>query len=75
VILGQGDQIGQIFHFKLLEIAHILGLFFPSLELALIVTKNRLGYSLGDFFTNSSGHPVPTGHKALFFSIEFPTIS
>jgi hypothetical protein len=25
---------------------------------ALILTKNGLGYTLGDFFTNSSGHPV-----------------
>jgi hypothetical protein len=27
---------------------------------ALIFTKNGLGYILGDFLTNSSGHPVNT---------------
>jgi hypothetical protein len=42
---------------KLLE--H-LGYFSPlSINYALILTKNELGYILGDFFENSSGHPAP----------------
>jgi hypothetical protein len=33
--------------------------FFQSKRCALITTKNGLGYILGDFFTNSSGHTDP----------------
>jgi hypothetical protein len=34
---------------------------FQSIYYALILTKFGLGYILGDFFTNSSGHHAPTG--------------
>jgi hypothetical protein len=33
-----------------------LGYFFPQLWLCINFGKNGLGYILGDFFTNSSGH-------------------
>jgi hypothetical protein len=32
--------------------------FFHGIGYVLILTNNRLGYSLGDFFTLSSGHPA-----------------
>jgi hypothetical protein len=32
-----------------------------SLGYALILAKNGLGYILGEFFSNSSGHPDPEG--------------
>jgi hypothetical protein len=38
----------------------MFGLLFPMYQLFMYVfifTKNGLGYILGDFFTNSSGHP------------------
>jgi hypothetical protein len=37
----------------------------------LILTKNGLGYNLGDFFTNSSGLPGfgPKGTQCLLFDI------
>jgi hypothetical protein len=35
-------------------------MFFRGAGYALILTNNWLGYILGDFFTNSSGHP---GHN------------
>jgi hypothetical protein len=36
---------------------NILGYFFRSKAHVLILTKKWLGYVLGVFFTNSSGHP------------------
>jgi hypothetical protein len=33
----------------------------PHLDYVLILTKNKLGYILGDFFKNSSGHPDGCG--------------
>jgi hypothetical protein len=36
--------------------AHIYGLLFPQLSLCINIGKNRLGYILGNVFTNSSGH-------------------
>jgi hypothetical protein len=36
-----------------------LAYFFHSINYVLNLTKNGLGYTLGDFFTNWSGHPVP----------------
>jgi hypothetical protein len=39
-----------------------------------ILTKNGLGYIVGDFFTNSSGHPVcdalSAKHRELNMSLE-----
>jgi hypothetical protein len=49
--------IGQLF-FLITELAHFFGLLFPQrTSYVFILTKNGLGYILGDFFTNSSGHP------------------
>jgi hypothetical protein len=65
----QGDQIGRIFacwavvysgqvFWKLQNKPQFLGLFCPRPNVrAYIFTINGLGYILGDFFTNSSGHP------------------
>jgi hypothetical protein len=36
----------------------VLGYFFPRKSNVLILTKKRLSYILGAFFTNSSGHPA-----------------
>jgi hypothetical protein len=36
---------------------YICTTFFKSTSNVLILTKSGLGYSLGDLFTNSSGHP------------------
>jgi hypothetical protein len=35
-----------------------LGYLFPQKSSLLILPKNGLGYILGDYFTNASGHPV-----------------
>jgi hypothetical protein len=35
----------------------LLGYFFYGKSYVLILTKNALGYILGESFTNSSGHP------------------
>jgi hypothetical protein len=62
----QGDQIGRIFA----QWATVCFRQFPkndtkspqfwaSFSKILILTKNGLRYILGDFFTNSSGHPGP----------------
>jgi hypothetical protein len=34
---------------------------------AIIVTKHELGYIMGDFFRNSSGHPAACAEKGLLF--------
>jgi hypothetical protein len=65
----QGDQIGRMFAhcaidylrlcFKSTEEALLFGLLFSRSEsYASIFTEHGLGHVLGDFFTNSSGHPV-----------------
>jgi hypothetical protein len=43
---------------QITEIAQIIGLLISTKNYILIMTKNGLGYILGDFFTNVSGHPV-----------------
>jgi hypothetical protein len=66
----QGEQICRIFAYKLGDCFFCFGqrfenygsgtnfgLFVHSNSHVLIFTKNWLGYALGDFFTNSSGHP------------------
>jgi hypothetical protein len=70
----QGDQIGRIF--ALLAIVyfgrfkkncnsspHFCAIFPLRIDYVLNLTKIGLGYILGDFFTNSSGHPA--SHTAL----------
>jgi hypothetical protein len=62
----QGDQIGRnspkwviVYYGQLLEnnrsSPHYCGTYVNA---RLIMTKNGLGNILGDFFTNSSGHPA-----------------
>jgi hypothetical protein len=41
---------------KITKIAHYFGSFFNEKSYVLILRKSELGYILGDFFTNSSGH-------------------
>jgi hypothetical protein len=66
----QGDQIGRIFaHWAIAFVGQFIenyrssanswANFFPSTSCVLILTKNCLCYTLGDFFKNSSGHPGP----------------
>jgi hypothetical protein len=65
---NQGDQIGRIFSqlgivyfkkclFNYISSPHFCASFVISKDYALILTKHELGYTLGDFFTNSSGNP------------------
>jgi hypothetical protein len=48
---------------KLLKQTNFYGFFFHGLRSVIILTKNGLGYILGDFFTNASGHPVLLFHS------------
>jgi hypothetical protein len=66
----QGDRTGRTFAhcaidylhttvFKNTEEALLFGLLFSRSEsYALIFTEHGLGHVLGNFFTNSSGHPA-----------------
>jgi hypothetical protein len=47
--------------------------FFNSTSYVLSLTKNCLGYIVGDFFTNPSGHPAP-GIKQNAIFVANPTI-
>jgi hypothetical protein len=44
--------------FLITETAHIVGLLFPQLRVCTYFGKKGLGYILGDFTANSSGHPA-----------------
>jgi hypothetical protein len=61
--LGDFLPLGQVIALevfsKITEVAHILLLLFYKVKVVYIsfLTKNGLGYILGNFFTNSSGHP------------------
>jgi hypothetical protein len=48
---------------KIPEVAHIFGLFVQMLSLSINVGKKGLDYILGNFFTNSYGHPSGDGGK------------
>jgi hypothetical protein len=61
-LLNQGDQIGRIFfgqYFENHKSNPNFCAYFSEEEIisVLLLRKNGLGYILGDFFTNSSGHP------------------
>jgi hypothetical protein len=43
---------------KITKAANFYGVLFPMVPVIINLTKNGLGYILGDFFTNSSGHPA-----------------
>jgi hypothetical protein len=72
VLTNQGDQIGRIFaDWAAVYFGQFIENFksYPNywasifhdtryVHTYLTFTKNELGYILGDFFTNSSGHPV-----------------
>jgi hypothetical protein len=61
--LGEFSPIGWLFtlgsFLKMTKVAQIYGLHFPNVSATcvLILRKNGLGYLLGAFFANSSGHP------------------
>jgi hypothetical protein len=61
--LVEFSPIGRLFTLgsglKITEVEHIFELptFFHGASYAFILSKNGLGSILGDFFTNSSGHP------------------
>jgi hypothetical protein len=59
--LGEFSPIGRLFSlgifFENYKRANILVYFFRGLNFELILAQNGLGYILGEFFTNSSGHP------------------
>jgi hypothetical protein len=63
--LGEFSSKGQLFtldsFMKITEVDDIFVLLFTrytSVDHVLILTKNGLGYILGVFFTNTSGHPA-----------------
>jgi hypothetical protein len=43
---------------KIAEVTQIFVMLFPRFGLCINFDKNELGYTLGDFFTPSSGHPA-----------------
>jgi hypothetical protein len=62
--LGEFFTIGRLFSLerilKIAEVAQILGVPFSTRQVLYVLNliKIGLGYTLCDFFTNSSGHPV-----------------
>jgi hypothetical protein len=44
-------------YLKITEGVQLFAMPFPQKSFAFILRKNGLGYTLGDFFTMSSGHP------------------
>jgi hypothetical protein len=56
---GELSPVGRLFTLKITEVAHVvLGTFSHGKTDALILPKKWLGYIMGDFSTNSSGHPA-----------------
>jgi hypothetical protein len=79
VVSNQGDQIGRLFALWAIFgfvrflgnckiIPHLWAPLVYSYDEALMSAKNVLGYILGDFFTNSSGHTASNELKHDFFS-------
>jgi hypothetical protein len=54
-----GDCLLWVVFVKITEVAPIIGLLFLTVTVLyyVFITTNGLGYILGDFFTNASGHP------------------
>jgi hypothetical protein len=55
--------LGDCFHwvfffFEITKVAYILGQTFSQKMLNIYIEKNGLGYTLGEIFTNPSGHPA-----------------
>jgi hypothetical protein len=69
---NQGDQIERFFASCLISLdsffvnygfsLNLWPTFFHGKSCVLILTKNRFGQILGDFFTNPSGHPDRNKH-------------
>jgi hypothetical protein len=53
-----GDCLLWAVFLKIAKITYIFGYFFRRLRLCINNDKNVWGYILGDFRSNSSGHPV-----------------
>jgi hypothetical protein len=60
--LGEISPFGRCFE-NCKSSAKFLATFFHGTNTVLILAKYALGYILGDFFTNSSGHPGHRGQK------------
>jgi hypothetical protein len=76
LVRRQGDQIRRIFAFWAIV---YFGLFFSGVAQIFsylfsryTVIKNVLGYILGNFFTNSSGHSVSAGHLGKCLMVTGP---
>jgi hypothetical protein len=74
----QGDQIGPILAYGRLFIfgqpldnCKSSSNFFATFFHRTILTKHVLGYILGDFFTNSSGHPEKEFPSKIFIDYSF----
>jgi hypothetical protein len=73
--LGEFSHIGRLFALgsvlKITEVAQIFSLLFSMVRgvYVSISTNNWLGYILGDFFTNSSGHSAKTDPCSTNFRI------
>jgi hypothetical protein len=68
-----GDRLSCVVFLKLAKMTYMFGLLFSQLMIRIEFFKNELGYILGTFFTNSSGHPglpklVPTPALCTFMS-------
>jgi hypothetical protein len=68
--LGAFSPLGRLFSLgsfsKIAEVAQIFGLpLFLGKGHSLISTKNGFDSILGDFFTNSSGHPATNVHDPI----------
>jgi hypothetical protein len=51
---------------KSVKVTQIIGLLFPLHKLFINIGKNGLGYILGDFISNLSGHPGAYSSKHIF---------
>jgi hypothetical protein len=56
--IGRLLCLGSFFVHKLLKYPKLEGYFFYGKNYAQNSTKNGLGYTLGDFVTNTPGHPA-----------------
>jgi hypothetical protein len=64
--LGQQLSLGSFM--KIAEKSKVfLARFWRRKSCVLILTKSELGYTLGDFFANSSGHPDRNLHYVVCY--------
>jgi hypothetical protein len=66
---GEFSPFGRLFSLgrfsKITQLAQISGLLFSTVKIINFDKKNGPGYILGDFFTNSSGHPGWDFHGSI----------